>query len=168
MKSTRRNFTLNEQTRGMIINKIENLGEPIAKVARDLQINAKTVASVLRLYRATGMIEKKKQKDHAKIKISTETSLLIERQIERDKSITLKMLKQAIYDNFQLNVAISTIHLHLEHLKITLKRSGIIMDRVNDKTRIAQRKEFATCFLTSHPTDDKKIYLSMSAILIFT
>ena len=58
MKSIRRN----DQSRGMIINKIENLGEPIAKVARDLQINAKTVASVLRLYRATGRIEKKKQK----------------------------------------------------------------------------------------------------------
>jgi len=56
MKSIRRN----DQSRGMIINKIENLGESIAKVARDLQINAKTVASVLRLYRATGKIEKKK------------------------------------------------------------------------------------------------------------
>ena len=40
MKSTRRNFKLNDQTRGMIINKIENLGEPIAKVARDLHARA--------------------------------------------------------------------------------------------------------------------------------
>ena len=35
---------LNDQTRTLIINKIENLGEPIVKVARDLQVNEKTVA----------------------------------------------------------------------------------------------------------------------------
>ena len=156
MKSTRKNSTLNDQTRTLIINKIENLGEPIVKVARDLQVNEKTVASVLRLYRATGRIEKLKQKGHAKTKITAEISMFIERQIERDKSVTLKMIKQAIYDNHHLNVAISTIHLHLEHLRITLKRSGIILDRVNDAIRVAQRKEFATYFLTYHPTDDKK------------
>ena len=79
--------------------------------------------------------------------------MFIERQIERDKSVTLKMIKQAIYDNHL------TIHLHLEHLRITLKRSGIILDRVNDAIRVAQRKEFATYFLTYHPTDDKKEYI---------
>ena len=52
----------------------------------------KTVASVLRLYRATGRNEKLKQKGHAKTKITAEISMFIERQIERDKSVTLKTL----------------------------------------------------------------------------
>ena len=42
----------------LIINKIENLSEPIVKVARYLKVNSKTIASVPRLYRAAYRIEK--------------------------------------------------------------------------------------------------------------
>ena len=102
----------NNQTQRLNNNKIENLGVNIVKVAWDLHVNAKKVASVLRLYRATGNIGNQKQKGHEKTIVFAEISLFIERQFERNKSLTLKMIKHTIYDNLHLNVRIFTIHLH--------------------------------------------------------
>ena len=46
----------------------------------------------------------------------------------------------------------------IEHLKITLKRSGIFLDTVNDAVTVAQRKKFPIYFLAFHPTDDRCLF----------
>ena len=46
----------------------------------------------------------------------------------------------------------------IEHLKITLKRSGKIMDTVNDAVTVAQRKKFPVHFLDFHSTDDRCLF----------
>ena len=52
--------------------------------------------------------------------------------IEEDQGITLKALKERILANFQLNVAISTIHNYLEGRLLTLKKVRYIAADANN------------------------------------
>lgn len=52
-------------------------------------------------------------------------------------------------------ISTATIRRHLMELKITLKRTSLILDRVNDQNRLEQRRDFATFFLTNCSVDDR-------------
>ena len=52
--------------------------------------------------------------------------------IEEDQGIALKVLKESILADFQLNVAISTIHNYLEGRLLTLKKVHYIAAYAND------------------------------------
>ena len=62
--------------------------------------------------------------------------------IEEDQGITLKALKERILADFQLNVAISTIHNYLEGRLLTLKKVHYIAaDANNARNKAALRVE---------------------------
>ena len=59
--------------------------------------------------------------------------------IEEDQGITLKALKERILADFQLNVAISTIHNYLEAQFLMLKRVHYITTNANNARNKALR-----------------------------
>jgi transposase len=65
-------------------------------------------------------------------------------------------MKETISNELGVHLSLETIRKGIISLGITLKRNGLILDRVNDPTRILLRKEYATNFLTSAPIDDMK------------
>ena len=82
--------------------------------------------------------------------------MYIERKIEFDPTITLKELKLGLRTDIGTDLSIESIRKIILRLKITLKRTGLVLNRVNDPERICLRKEFATEFLTLAPIDDRR------------
>ena len=77
--------------------------------------------------------------------------------IEEDQGITLKALKGRILADFQLNVAISTIHNYLEGRLLTLKKVHYIAaDANNARNKAALRVEYVQA-IRAHMQDNKTI-----------
>ena len=77
--------------------------------------------------------------------------------IEEDQGITLKALKERILADFQLNVAISTIHNYLEGRLLMLKKVHyIVADANNARNQAALRVEYVQA-ISAHMRDNKTI-----------
>ena len=77
--------------------------------------------------------------------------------IEEDQGITLKVLKERIFADFQLNVAISTIHNYLEGRLLSLKMVHYIAaDADNARNKAALRVEYVEA-ISAHMQDNKTI-----------
>lgn len=155
-QSVKRSTHLTNALRALIIQKVEDAGESISKVSADLLVNRTTINAILKIYRTTGRIEKATGRGHPVNKISTEIGEFIEKHVETNPGITLDMIKSKCLNEWNLSLSIPTIRLYLRALKVTLKRSRIILDRVNDPIRLELRNKFATDFLTKASMDDRK------------
>ena len=76
--------------------------------------------------------------------------------IEEDQGITLKALKERILADFQLNVAISTIHNYLEGRLLTLKKVHYIAADANNARNKALRVEYVQA-ISAHMQENKTI-----------
>lgn len=155
-KDKKKKCIINDNVRLLIIKKVEDDGETISKVSKDLQINYKTIYSIIKIYRESGRFLKNTVKGCPKNKITPEIGNFIEKMVEHNPSITLKDMAKSCAINLNEVISMQTINRYLRDLKITLKRSSIILDRVNDNERLKQRKDFATFFLTNASTDDRQ------------
>ena len=78
------------------------------------------------------------------------------RMIEEDPAITLKAIKERILVDFQLNVAISTIHNYLEGRLLTLKKMHYIAADANNPINKALRLHYVQR-ISAHMQDNKVI-----------
>jgi len=154
-KKTRKSQAPNS-IRNLLIDKIINCGESQTKVAGDLHMKRTTVNAIAKKYRLTQCSEKSIVRGHPITKITPEIGSRIERLVELDNGITLARIKENVIAEFNVNISLATISGYLHTLKVTLKRRGLIIERVNDETRLELRKDFATQFLTSADFNDSK------------
>jgi len=149
--------------RKLIIEKVVNCGESQTNVAIDLHMNRTTVNAIVKKYRQAQCYERSTVRGHPITKITPEISSRIEQLVQFDNGMTLARIKENLFDEFNIHMSLATISGHLHTLKITLKRRGVIIERVNDPTRLEMRKNFATQFLTNADlNDDKNVFVDES------
>lgn len=147
---------ISNELRRIIVEKVMNNFESITKVARDLLLKRTTVSGIVRKFKTEQRIVKCTTRRRPALKISRDIGQMVERLVEVNPGITLVSIKREILQNFDLNVSVSTIRTYLISLKITLKKSGLVLERVNDEQRLNLRNEFSTQFLTTASLDDNK------------
>ena len=87
--------------------------------------------------------------------------------IEEDQGITLKALIERILVDFQLNVAISTIHNYLEGQLITLKKVHYIAaDANNARNKAALRVEYVQA-ISAHMQDKTIIWMDETNVNLY-
>ena len=87
--------------------------------------------------------------------------------IEEDQGITLKKLKERILADFQLNVAISTIHSYLEGRLLTLKKVHYIApDANNARNKAALRVEYVQA-ISAHMQDKTIIWVDETNVNLY-
>ena len=98
----------------------------------NLRVNPKTAHGWVK----SGAQERKPAAGGRRNALTEEQVDAVCQMIEEDPAITLKAMKERILADFQLNVAISTIHNYLEGRLLTLKKAHYIAaDANNSETR---------------------------------
>lgn len=77
----------------------------------------------------------------------------VETCVEENPGITLKNLKEKVNERSNMHLSKSTMDNILHTLLITLKKSSLVLDRVNSPEIILQRKEYARLFINEAPQD---------------
>lgn len=144
------------EMRNLTIKKIIIDGESVAKTAADLQINRSSVSMIIKKYRDSGAIDKDTQRGCPPKKITPELGEWIEQNMENNPAITLKAMREKCTVEKGMSLSEATLAKFYADTKITLKRSNIIIDRVNDSERITLRSAFANEFLTRASINDSK------------
>lgn len=155
-QNTRRRNSIYNVMRSLIIDKAINRGETLTSIAQQLQINRTTVNAIVKKFRMTGDQSRSLIKGHPPQKINEEMGGRIERVVETSPEITLLGIKLHMLKEYNFELSVSAIHVYLSRLKITLKRMGLVLDRVNDPVRLELRRSFAGEFSTSSEMDDQK------------
>ena len=145
---------ISDNHRQLIVERVVNDGDSTTTVANDLRLKRSTVAMIVKTYRDTGRIFRSSERGKRGTKVTPDLEAFLEITMEREPGITLSRLKTKCIQELNINVAISS--LYKANLKITLKRSSIILDRVNDPERRQLRREYATDFLLNHSADIRK------------
>lgn len=78
------------------------------------------------------------------------------RMIEEDPAITLKAIKERVLADFDLNVAVSTLHNYLEGRLLTLKKVHYIPAEANNARNKALRMDYVQR-ISGHMQDNKTI-----------
>ena len=135
-----------DQIRQLIILKYEE-GKNTLTIAEELNLNYKTVATILRLYKNTGRIIAKKTRIQRLKKIDGIARQLILDMVETDCSVTLKALKNCLQTELNINVSASTIEREFKNLHYTFKRVQLIPEARNTEQNIQKRFEYANIYL---------------------
>jgi transposase len=142
--------------RKLVVEKVVVSGETIAKVCSDLRLKKSTVNSILKTLRDFGRVEKSTTRGKPIKKITEEVGCYVERLIEVNRGITLDSIKYEIQTSYNLTISTRTIYSFILILSITLKRSCLLLDRVNDPDCLELRRNYASDFLTNGSLDDAK------------
>ena len=119
----------------------------------NLRVNPKTAHRWVK----SGAQEWRPHADGRRKALTEEQVDAICRMIEEDEGITLKALKESILVDFQLNVAISTIHNYLEGRLLTLKKMHyIVADANNARNKTALRVEYVQA-ISAHITTTRQL-----------
>jgi transposase len=111
----------NDQIRKLIVSKFQE-GCSVLNISNQLNMNYRTVATILRVYKTTGRIELIKKRAEKQRKINESAKILIFNKVREYCSITLKQLKEYLANEFYINVSLSTISRQLKHLQFSFKR----------------------------------------------
>lgn len=150
--------SISNDIRAILIRKVTVDLQGIADAARELGINESTAASIIYVYNSSSRIEKIHKGGNRKCLLNDEILLLIESHIEKNRATTLKKIQTYLSESGILTVSINTIKRGLQKLKITLKRTYLLLDRVNDPERVELRRIYALDFLTNTTQDNSKIF----------
>uniref|UniRef100_A0A0K0FJS3 DDE_3 domain-containing protein n=1 Tax=Strongyloides venezuelensis TaxID=75913 RepID=A0A0K0FJS3_STRVS len=99
-------------------------------------------------------VEKKRG---APSKINEDRLHIIDNIVFSNSTITLKEICNFLKKNYNIEVFTSTVDRALKTLKITLKTSYKLLNRVNSPDTIEQKSVYASHFLGNAPKDRKKI-----------
>ena len=145
-----------DEVRNLIISKVCKEGQKLTDVAKDLKVNYKTAFTIVDLFRKSGREKRLLKIKKTPTKITNEVICYIESTVERDPTITLKEIQMKCLDSFGITLSKESVRKSLSMTKITLKRTTLLLERVNDEERLELRKLYATDFLTNSSIDDTK------------
>jgi len=149
------------EIRREICRKYDN-GKTISDIGMDLEVKYKTVASIVRVYKDTGRIEKITKRVPKTVKINVDTRNYIKTLISEDASITLGSIKKQLAQNKNLSVSESTIYRAIDAFNYSFKRISLIPERRNCESNILIRREFANTILSKD--EDTIVYIDEMGI----
>lgn len=129
---------LEQNVREIIIRK-HNSGKNPKKIAEELELNRKTVSSVIFNYKKTGRIFAKRIRTPKNKIIGESGRQLIILAIENDVSIPLKSLKIKLMEDLGIAASITTISKCLDELNYSFKRVVLIPEVRNSHELIENR-----------------------------
>ena len=142
---------LTNEIRDLICSKYAAL-KPISQIAEELDLNPKTVRSVIRVQQETGRTHSAMNRTGRKKKVTPEISEFVKNQIDDEVSITLETLKNKISQHFDLTLSKSTINNMIDAFNYSFKRVVLVPAARNKPENIAKRFEYAGIF-TQIPQD---------------
>lgn len=156
MTDFERKKQLSNEIRQLICSKYD-AGKTTLMISNELELNYETVKSVLRLYKASGRIEAKKQRRPKPKKINLNEEVFITNLISEDVSITLENIKSKLREETGIIVSKSSIARSIENMNYSFKRVQLIPERRNLESNIEARFTYANQYLNLD--EDKIIFL---------
>lgn len=148
--------TNTDEQKKLLIKLVVIDGITVSEASKITGINNQTCYSILKKFKITGSFKNNIKGGNKNMKITEEMKHFIEKLIEINSSITLKDIKENIYNNYNISISLSSIYRILLSLKITLKKASIQLERVNEEIYIDKRKEYALWFNNSVNGDVKR------------
>lgn len=144
---------MSDDMRKKIVLKYET-GKTAHEIAVELEINKKTVETVLMVFKKTGRINSIKKRAPKQKKITTNIKEYIKRLIEDDCSITLMKIKEKIRNNMNVLVSKSTIAKEIANFNYSIKKVVLVPYMRNVPDNIQSRYEYAINYLS---LDENKV-----------
>ncbi|KAF1745481.1 hypothetical protein MXB_3967 [Myxobolus squamalis] len=130
----------------------------MSKVTKELRLKKSVVDLIVKTFQMIGRIEKSIVRKYRSKKITAESGQFITTIIEFNSSITLDYIKHYLFTLKQCDVSVTTISSYLKKLMITLKRTNLVLERVNDAKKLETRKVFVKDFLSLTAIDDSNYF----------
>ncbi|KII70039.1 hypothetical protein RF11_08518 [Thelohanellus kitauei] len=124
----------------------KNPGESFTKVAEISSINKRTLAKIHEKYMATGEIEEDKRRGARGTKVNQIHYERIDEAIEENPTVTLKEIKIALLQEFNLMVTEKTISRVISKLEITYKLTRLVPISRNTEETIQKLYDNAYSF----------------------
>lgn len=153
---------LSNRERELICSKYD-AGKTLKTISSELDVNYKTVFSVVKVYKASGRINSLPVRGHKTPILNQEHVDFIKNEIETDCSITLGLLKNDLALEKNIIASKSTIYRSIKAFNFSLKRVSIVPESRNTASCIASRFEFANYYLSLNEED---IIFWMKRVLI--
>lgn len=148
----RRNKNIENGMRQLICRKYD-AGQPITCISGDLEINYKTVSSIISIYKQSGRTDSN-MKNSGKKKIFTSTvTERIKKIVDTDCSKTLKQIKTLLAEEMSLHVSTSTINRAIDDFQYSFKRVVLIPEARNNESNIQKRYDYARMMITQNLDD---------------
>lgn len=121
--------------------------ESVKKIAEILCLKISTVYSIINTYKNENRIEKKAKGGVKNQKINEEINLKIIQWVEENCALSLKQIKQKVFQVFNILVCETTIRNSLLRFHYSLKKISIRPQRRNNEQTINIRENYANNFL---------------------
>lgn len=133
----------NEKRKNIIEDVVES-GMTFTETAKEQRVAVSTVNSVVNLFLNEGRLEPKQRGEvNQKVKKTKEISDILRETLDEDNVSTLKCLQSKLFENFDINISVSTIHKHLvKKIAYTLKIAKPLTLKRNDKDTLQKRFDF--------------------------
>ncbi|KAG0425482.1 hypothetical protein DMUE_6027, partial [Dictyocoela muelleri] len=135
---------INQETREIII-KYYLEGIKNSEIARRLSLNRTTVSKIITKFIKIGELSTKKRGGCKKI-LSEEHINALKEFLDEDATMSLKMLKNKLHENFGISCSLKTIDRSVQGFFYSLKRLSIIPAKRNDIVAINKRFLYAQEF----------------------
>lgn len=144
----KRNYkTTNDTDRVRIINSYLN-GDTVNNIAKVLKLARTTVHSIIQTFNNTGNILARKRGGVKPTKLNDHQKSNIRIWIDEDCTLTLKKIKEKIFEEFDVCVSIPTLARVISGFNYSLKRISVIPQRRNEPDVINARHEYAQRFIS--------------------
>jgi transposase len=164
--SGNKRMKISEESKNSLYNMVHGEGLSIKFAAEQLKINyssAHSIISVLNTEEKMNISEnfieedKIKKKRGSPSKITYEILRMIDDIVDSNPVITLKDIHKVLSERNNINISKSTVDNALKALKVTLKNSSKILDKVNAGETIEMKSVFSSYFLDNSPRDRRKL-----------
>lgn len=157
-KSTRKNDIINDEKRLNIIEAL-NSGVVTRKLAsKTFNVKYNTICCIYRNHCLENIDHKKKTGGNKPKKFNEDEINFIKNLLYNDCTLSLKKIKEAIFDKFNITVSLPTIHKCIDNFGYSFKRvSRVAAVSLSDELR-QHRIRYATWFLKEHNTDRKIMF----------
>jgi len=105
-----------------------------------------TVHNIINRFRKHNTFAKLKQGGKKYSKITPEIKEYLQKEVDENCTVSLKVLKQGIFDKFGVHLCESTIHGNLKQMHYSLKMLKLMPEKRNDAQTIELRKQYAIDF----------------------
>lgn len=146
MPNIERKKQLEDAVRILICNKYDS-GKTIKTISLEFDINYKTIANIIHIYKKTGRKTKKLVREKRTKKINDEIIVLIKGLIHEDCSITLKKIQMKLIEIKNLSVSLATIDRVISGFQYTFKKVSLIPGLRNTIQNIQKRFEYANFYI---------------------
>lgn len=122
-------------------------GNSVATISSVIRMKRSTVAGIIKLYQNTGRILANVRGGARYTKLNENHKNEIKRWIDEDCTLSLRLIRNKMKDNFNISVSIPTIFRYIDAFHYSLKRISLIPTRRNCRETILARRAYAMRYI---------------------